>query len=120
MLKAAKRKGQAQQSGEEKALQLVSGSTTAWNDYVVMPGAGIVAVRIKTGGTISWRDVGGSASRNLAAQHAPERVHLGEHGLGRSALRASPNSRRSMTGINPQTGASCVHTPSDGVARSNR
>ncbi len=38
--------------------RVVAGSSTTWNDYIVVPGAGIVAVRIKTGGTISWRDVG--------------------------------------------------------------
>ncbi|MBV9991179.1 MAG: VCBS repeat-containing protein [Alphaproteobacteria bacterium] len=38
--------------------KVVSGSTTTWNDYVVAPGQGIVAVRIKTTGGAMFRYVG--------------------------------------------------------------
>jgi RHS repeat-associated protein len=38
--------------------KMVSGSATTYNDYIVVPGAGIVAVRIKNGGTVFWRYAG--------------------------------------------------------------
>lgn len=37
--------------------KLVSGSTTVWKDYIVAPGAGLVAVRSKTGSIVSLRYV---------------------------------------------------------------
>ena len=37
---------------------MVSGSTTTWNDYVAVPGAGIVAVRIKSVEAAVFRYVG--------------------------------------------------------------
>jgi RHS repeat-associated protein len=58
--------------------KVATSSATIYSDYIVVPGAGIVAVRIKTGGTVLWRYAG--------VDHLGSVVTLTDPSLGAGAV----------------------------------